>query len=228
MRLDRYLNEAIKPQLMKAVKITSKSWNQFLTMLDIHWKKNKKLNIDDLTSMLDQAFAPYNIEFEQVSRETEKELEGGEHNNVFALGGLHDFSGTIFVELSKETPKAIAKTIKRSGDIHNVSNSPLFSEIIEVLAHEFVHREAFKKAGDLSFPREQKKFSYKKYLGDTQEVVAYGQQYANDVYMKRKTDIEEIYRETFGKTHKVYKKFLKVYRQTLDALKRGDVDLSDI
>lgn len=226
MRLDRYLNEAIKPQLTKAVRITMKGWNNFLTELDHHWNKYHRLNMANLERMLSMAFFDQTIEFEQADESQRAEQEEGFSKNTFVLGGLHDLEGTIYLQLSKVTAKLLTGVLKRHNSVHDITDKTnLFNEIVNILAHELVHREQYKKAGMKIFPKE-KKFHFKRYLKDTQELIAFGQQYANDVYLRRDSDLEEIYRETFGKTHKVYKKFMRVYADTLAKLKKGDTDQS--
>jgi len=226
MRLKRYLTEAIKPQLTKAVRITMKGWLNFLKELNHRWNKRKSLGMGDLTRMLSIAFFEWDIEFEQASKSQHVEWEEGYSKNDFVLGGLLDLEGIIYLQLHKTASKKMVDLLKRRDNIHDLDKLDITEEVINILSHELVHREAYKKAGVKSMGVERKKFHWKTYLKDTQEIYAFAQQYANDVYLKRDSDIEEIYRITFGKTHKVYKKFMRRYRETLDALKSGDTDKS--
>ena len=225
MRLQRYmLSESIKPQLMKAVKTVGRNWNEFLAELQVHWDKYHRLNISNLTHILTMAFFNDEIEFETASDSQREEQEEGYSKNTFVLGGLHDLDGMIYLQLSKVAPKLIAGILKRNNNALDItSKTNLMNEIINILSHEYVHREQFKKAGIKIFPKE-KKFNYRRYLKDTQEILAFAQQYANDVFLNRKSDLEEIYRSTFGNTHKVYKKFFRIYKETLDKLKKGEYD----
>lgn len=228
MRFNRYLNEAIKPQLIKAVRITQKAQLEFFKQLDEQWKKYKRLTMNSLTRMLSIAFLNFDIEVEQASKATEKDAEYS--RNEFVVGGLHDLNGTIILELTKKTAEKLNKAIRNAGgDVMAIVNDTIFfDEIVNILSHELVHREAYKRAGVKMLNREDPsgKFNVKRYFSDTQEIVAFGQQYANDVYSRRDSDIKEMYLDIFGKTHKVYKKFMRVYQETLDALKRGDIDRS--
>jgi len=223
MRLNRYLSEAVKPQTMKAVKITMKGWNDFLGMMERAIETGKVVKRGAFESFLTTAYSPWNIEFEKTSKRQEREQAEGFSKHKYVLGGELDTKGKIYLQIHPETAD-IMYSIAITDGIHALSDkSGLFDEIRNILSHELVHREQWKKARDKFFPPERK-FNFYQYFADPQEIAAFAQQAATDKWLRRDSDIKELYTQTYGTKHKVYKKFMRIYRETLDAIKKGKVD----
>jgi hypothetical protein len=222
MRLSRYLTEAVKPQSMKAVKITMNGWNEFLSMMEKAIEGKKPVGRAALESFLTTAYSPWNIEFEKTSKGQEKEQIEGFSKHKYVLGGQLDKKGKIYLQIVPQTANIMYSIAIRDG-IHALTQTPLFDEIRNILSHELVHREQWKKAGDKFFPPEGK-FNFYQYFADPQEIAAFAQQAAGDKWLRKDSDIKDLYTQTYGTKNKVYKKFMRIYKETLDNIKRGKVD----
>lgn len=223
MRLNRYLSEAIKPQAIKAVKITMKGWNKFLEAMDRAIKSGKPVRRAEFENILTNAYSQFNIKFEKTSKRQEREFQEGFSKNKFVLGGELDTGGTIWLQIQPETAD-ILYSIALADGIHAMSdNTSLFDEIRNILSHELVHREQWKKAGDKFFPPERK-FNFYEYFADPQEIAAFAQQAATDKWLRKDSDIKDLYTQVYGTKSKIYKRFMRLYKETLDDIKKGKVD----
>jgi len=223
MRLNRYLTEAIRPQTIEAVKITMKGWNDFLGMMERAIETGKVIKRNAFEDFLTTAYSPWNIEFERTTKGQEKAQVEGYSKHKYVLGGELDPEGTIYLQIHPKTADIMYSIATKEG-IHALSDkSGLFDEIRNILSHELVHREQAKKAGDKFFTP-GKKFNFYQYFADPQEIAAFAQQAATDEWLRRDSDIKELYTQTYGTKNKIYKKFMRLYKETLDAIRKGKIN----
>jgi hypothetical protein len=217
-QLYNFLKEAIKLQDREARSILMSGMDE---LLDIFEKNNWELRTPLLGAFLNVVYkSRHNIQFILASPDQD-ETRKWDYDLVSAGQTLLD--GKILVYISNKAGKIFTDTMKdEEGDKREVFvNGPFMDELLDVLQHELVHREQWKRAGKFWIPKKYKgkNIPIRRYLSAPQEIEAWAHDAA--LAFLKKDDPEEIgiYKEQFGTKHPVFKRFMKKFYKFIGELK---------
>jgi hypothetical protein len=218
-RLNNYIKEAIKLQDREARRILMSGMDE---LLDIFEKRNWELNTPLLGAFLNVVYGPrHNIQFVLA---TPNQDETKKYNYDMVSAGQTLLDGKMIVYLSNNAGKIFTDTMKdEEGDKREAFvKGPFMDELLDVLQHELVHREQWKRAGKFWIPHRYKgkNIPVRRYLSAPQEIEAWAHDAAL-VFLKDEEPEEiKVYKEQFGNKHPVFKRFMKKFHKFIRELEK--------
>ena len=207
-RLKKYITERTKTQVKNANNVIKAGYKElFRTLEQVGWD----LNQEQLEAAFTLAFFPkWQMRF-KTSGEGEEETAKDAGFKFFSSGQTM-MNGEIYIYVAKTAPKILNSYGKREDRKDSFMSSEWLGELKSILAHELLHREQWKKAGDKWIPKRLKgEISIERYLANPQEIEARAQDAARELihYGKEKSAEINMYRDFFGIKTKVFKRFMK-------------------
>jgi len=205
-RLNNYITEKTKQQVGNANKVIKTGYKElFRTLEKVGWD----LDQEQLEAAFTLAFFPkFQMRF-KTSGEGEEET-AAEAGFKFFSSGQTMMNGEIYVYVARTAPKILDSYGKRDDREKAFLRSEWLGELKSILAHELLHREQWKKAGDKWIPKRLKgEISVERYLANPQEIEARAQDAARELIHMGESQEVDMYRSFFGATSKVFKKFMK-------------------
>jgi hypothetical protein len=195
-RLNRYITEVTRLKDKEAKKMVFSKLSKFEKMLD---KKNWQLHMLFAATLLDISYKSHNLKFTLGTPE-DTDLAKQEGRDFF-LGATTDIDGEIVLFMSDD--------VEFKQKIENFKDSQFIKEFIEVLSHELVHREQWEKSGGKLLSKGyDPDMSIRKYLSQKFEVEAHAHDAAMKLHKGEDAPELEVY-GVFGKSHPIFKRFMK-------------------
>jgi hypothetical protein len=195
-RLNNYITEITRLKDKEAKRMVFSKLGKFEKLLD---KKNWQLNMLLTATLLDLSYKNHNLKFSLGTPE-DTDLAKQEGRDFF-LGASTDIDGEIVLYMSDD--------VEFQQKIENFKGSQFVKEFIEVLSHELVHREQWLKSGGKLLSKGfDPDMSIRKYLSLKFEVEAHAHDAAVKLHKDEDAPELEVY-GVFGKSHPIFKRFMK-------------------
>ncbi len=211
-RLNSYITEITRLKDKEAKKIVFSKLGKFEKLLD---KQNWQVDMSLAATLMLISYKNHNLRFSLGTPE-DTDLAKREGRDFF-LGASTDIDGEIVLYLSDD--------VEFRQKIENFKDSQFMKEFIEVLSHELVHREQWLKSdGKLLSKGFDPDMSIRKYLSSKYEVEAHAHDAAVKLHKGENAPELEVY-GVFGKSHPIFKRFMKKVFKFRKELEKRDSKL---
>ena len=216
-RLNNYITERTRQQVGNANKVIKTGYKELFRIFE---KVGWDLDQAQLEAAFTLAFFPkWQMKFKTSGKG--EEASAAEAGFKFFTSGQTMMNGEIEVYVARTASKILASYGKRADREKEFMSSEWLGELKSILAHELLHREQWKKAGDKWVPKRLKgEISVERYLANPQEIEGRAQDAARELIHAGESQEVDMYRSFFGATSKVFKKFMKkvfLFRKELEA-----------
>jgi hypothetical protein len=213
-RLNRYIKEATKLQDREAKRIVKSKQSKLVSIFD---KKNWDMPKGFVGAIMNIIYKDEDISFTIADIGDASTAEKAGQKWFVDAVLMSDESITIYVN-----PKIEDLVRKYKDNRKDFEKSEFMKEFIQILSHELVHREQWKKSGGkLLSKRYTTDMPMRRYLSFPHELEAQAHDAATKLHRGEKAPELEIYK-IFGIKHPVYKRFMKKVFQFREELKKRD------
>jgi len=213
-RLKRYITEITKLRDREAKRIVKSKQNKLVSIFD---KKDWDMPKGFIGAIMNVIYKDENISFTIADiGDTSTAEKAGQKWFVDAVL-MSDESITVYVN-----PKIEDLVRKYKNNRNDFEDSEFMKELIQILSHELVHREQWKRSGGkLLSKRYTADMPMRRYLSFPHELEAQAHDAATKLHRGDEAPELEVYK-IFGKGHPVFKRFMKKVFQFREELKKRD------
>ncbi len=211
-RLNSYITEITRLKDKEAKKIVFSKLGKLEKFFD---KQDWKMPMVLAAVLMNIAYKSDKIKF-TIAVPEDIEFAKKEGRDFF-VGAMADIDGDITVFMNTDA--------EFRDKIENFKNSQFIKEFTEVLSHELVHRDQWLKSdGKLLSKGYNPDMSIRKYLSQKFEIEAHAHDAAIKLHKGENAPELEVY-GVFGKSHPIFKRFMKKVFKFRKELKKRDSKL---